>query len=98
MWSGTESVNAIYVQMWFSKCCNVNTFCLFFRNDAYNVATAIDPLSLSLQQLRWLLHLRGVSYHKAIEKKDLTDLVSTSGVVTKVCFKMFRYDLIFALN
>ena len=48
------------------------------------VATLVNPIDLSLRQLRWLLRARGVSHYGAIEKKDLSDLVSASGVVTSV--------------
>ena len=55
-----------------------------FRSDAAGVAALVDPIDLSLRQLRWLLHARGISYYGAIEKKDLSDYVAASGVVTTV--------------
>ena len=54
------------------------------RSDAAGVAQLVDPIDLSLKQLRWLLHARGISYYGAIEKKDLSDIVSASGSVTNV--------------
>jgi len=57
---------------------------LFFRSDTAGVATLVDPFDLSLKQLRWLLQARGISSYGAIEKKDLSDIVSASGLVTTV--------------
>ncbi len=39
----------------------------------------IDPFSLSVRKLKHLLDGRGVSYDGVVEKKELTNLVHTSG-------------------
>nr|CAB3265619.1 E3 ubiquitin-protein ligase RNF103-like [Phallusia mammillata] len=63
----------------------------FAWNGPHIVTSLIDPLSLSVKQLRWLLHSRGISYNQAVEKNDLTDLILASGSVTKekVTFAQF---------
>ena len=58
---------------------------IVFSTDVARVATLVDPINISLRQLRWLLNARGINYYGAIEKKDLSDLVSASGPVTQVC-------------
>ncbi|CAK8690675.1 E3 ubiquitin-protein ligase RNF103-like [Clavelina lepadiformis] len=51
-------------------------------SEAAGVATLVDPLALTLQELRWILHARGITYHHAIEKKDLRELVQATGIVS----------------
>jgi hypothetical protein len=40
----------------------------------------VDPLRLSVRQLKQLLENRGVSYAGYVEKKDLVQLVEASGM------------------
>lgn len=43
----------------------------------------LDPVTLSVRQLKRILETRGVSYVGALEKQDLTTLVNTYGPVTQ---------------
>jgi len=40
----------------------------------------VDPLLLSVRQLKQLLEIRGVSYAGYVEKKDLAQLIEASGM------------------
>ena len=42
----------------------------------------LDPFSLSVRKLKSILEHRGVSYHGAVEKRELAELVEVSGSVT----------------
>ena len=42
-------------------------------------AQIIDPFSLSVRTLKSLLDGRGVSYDGVVEKKEMTNLIQTSG-------------------
>ncbi|KAK7481207.1 hypothetical protein BaRGS_00027467 [Batillaria attramentaria] len=43
----------------------------------------VDPVQMTVGQLKALLELRGISYVSAVEKVDLTRLVQNSGTVTR---------------
>lgn len=49
----------------------------------YLASKLLDPVSLSVKKLKLLLDQRGVSYAGVVEKRELTNLVETSGDVVE---------------
>ena len=48
-------------------------------DDGYLASRLLDPVSLSVKKLKMLLDQRGISYAGVVEKRELTDLMDTSG-------------------
>ncbi|KAG8232852.1 hypothetical protein J437_LFUL012656, partial [Ladona fulva] len=55
---------------------------LWFHN-GFSSTEVVDPLLLSVRQLKHLLEVRGVSYTGCVEKHELASLVEASGDVTQ---------------
>ena len=49
----------------------------------------VDPLLLSIRQLKYLLEIRGISNIGYLEKKELAHLVATSGKRSLFTFNAF---------
>lgn len=52
-----------------------------YYDSGYLASRILDPVSLSVRKLKTLLDQRGMSYTGLVEKKELTELVETSGEV-----------------
>lgn len=63
--------------------------CIWYQH-GISSTHVVDPLMLSVRQLKQLLEIRGISYTGYVEKKELAELVEASG--------KWRYILILELQ
>lgn len=47
----------------------------------------LDPMAMSVLKLKALLEQRGISYEGAVEKQELSELVSSTGDTSKFAYK-----------
>lgn len=51
-----------------------------YYEGGYLSSRLLDPVSLSVRKLKAILDQRGVGYTGVVEQKELTELVTTSGI------------------
>ena len=51
----------------------------YYEGGAFLASRLLDPVSLSVQRLKAILDERGVSYTGVLERRELKQLVKTSG-------------------